>query len=88
MFEQDDYFVSFDFKSGYHHIDIHPEHQKFLGFKWKFSNGVTRFFMFTVLPFGSAPACYAFTKDTRPLVKKWRSLGIKSIIYLDDGING
>ena len=29
--------ISFDLKSGYHHIDIHPNHQTFLGFAWKCS---------------------------------------------------
>ncbi|VDI24929.1 Hypothetical predicted protein [Mytilus galloprovincialis] len=40
----------FDKKSGYHHIDIFNEHQKYLGFSWKLG-GVTKFFVFTVLPF-------------------------------------
>ena len=28
----------FDLKSGYHHIDIFPLHQTYLGFAWKFNN--------------------------------------------------
>ena len=43
------WFYSFDIKSGYHHIDIFPPDQDFLGFSWSFS-GVTRYFKFTVLP--------------------------------------
>jgi len=88
MFKEGDYFTKFDLTSGYHHIDIHPEHWKYLGFEWLFSNGQTRFFHFVVLPFGLSPACYVFTKVLRPLVKKWRSSGIRSILYIDDGING
>ena len=88
MFEKGDYFTKFDLTSGYHHIDIHPEHVKFLGFQWEFANGETRFFQFVVLPFGLAPACFVFTKVLRPLVRKWRSAGIRSILYIDDGING
>ena len=34
--------ISFDLKSGYYHIDIHPSHQTFLGFAWKCS-GDTKF---------------------------------------------
>ena len=30
--EKDDFMLKFDIKSGYHHIDIYPEHTKFLGF--------------------------------------------------------
>ena len=43
---------------------------------------------FLVLPFGLSSACYVFTKLLRPLVRKWRSQGFKSIIFVDDGITG
>jgi len=88
IFDKNDFFTTFDLKSGYHHVDIHPEHRKFLGFEWTFSNGVTRYFQFAVLPFGLTSACYAFTKILRHFISKWRGVGIKSVIYLDDGING
>ena len=54
ILNQDDFFVNFDLRSGYHHIDIHPDHQKYLGFQWEFEIGgteVARFFCFH---------CYAF----------------------------
>ena len=44
--------------------------------------------MFNVLPFGLNSACYVFTKLLLPYVKKWRGEGIKSIIFIDDGICG
>ena len=88
MFSEGDYFFTFDLKSGYHHIDIHPEHQKFLGFHWVFEDGTSRYFVFKVLPFGLASACYVFTKVLRPLIKRWRGKGIPSILFLDDGIIG
>ena len=35
-----DFFVyAFDLKSGYHHIDVHRDFHKFLGFSWKFGGG-------------------------------------------------
>ena len=43
-------------------------------------------FVFTVLPFGLSTACYCFTKLMRPLVRFWRSRGLKAILYLDDGV--
>ena len=85
-FEKDQYFITFDLKSGYHHVPIHKDDQKFLGFCWTFPDGKTRFFRFVVLPFGLASACYAFTKVLRPLIKKWRAQGIRCTVYLDDGI--
>ena len=78
------WFFTWDLKSGYHHVDICPDHQKYLGFDWPFNGGL-RYFTFTVLPFGLSSACFCFTKLMRPLVKRWRSMGHNSVVYLDDG---
>jgi len=81
------FLTKFDLKSGYHHIEIFPDHRKYLGFAWKFNNGKIRYFMFNVLPFGLSTAPYIFTKLLRPLVKLWRSRGFHPVVYLDDGLN-
>ena len=81
-----DFMSSFDLKSGYHHIDIFPEHRKFLAFSWPFADGSVRYFMFSVLPFGLSSAPYIFTKVLRPLVKKWRGEGKSVLLFLDDGL--
>ena len=86
MLNKGDYFTTFDLTSGYHHIEIHLEQRKFLGFEWTFVDGSTRYFQFCVLPFGLALACYVFTNVLRPLTKRWRGRGIKTIIYIDDDI--
>ena len=86
MLNKGDYFTIFDLTSGYHHIEIHSEHRKFLGFEWTFEDGSTRYFQFSVLLFGLASACYVFTKVLRPFTKRWRGRDIKAIIYIDDGI--
>ena len=39
-----------------------------------------------MLPFGLLTACYVFTKLLRPLVKRWRSRGTRSNVYIDDDI--
>ena len=88
LFEKNYHFASFDLKNGYHHIRMAPEYQKYLGFAWTYTNGQRFFYFFTVLPFGLSSACYVFTKITRPLTKKWRSAGIRSLMYIDDGIFG
>ena len=84
VLDEGHWFFTWDLKSGYHHVDICYEHQKYLGFAWRF-NGVYRYFTFTVLPFGLSTACFCFTKLRRPLVKRWRSMGHNSFIYLEDG---
>ena len=38
-----DFLFSFDLKSGYHHFDIFPDRQTFLGFSWVFSGTVKYF---------------------------------------------
>ena len=85
MFTKEDFLFKFDLKSGYHHLDIFEPHQKYLGFAWM-EGKVLSYFVFTVLPFGLATACYAFTKLMRPLVRFWRGRGLRVVLYLDDGI--
>ena len=55
------YVFSFDIKQGYHHIDMHPDSIPYLGFSWEV-NGVTKYFVFLVLPFGLTSAPFIFTK--------------------------
>ena len=85
MFSCKDYMFTFDLQSGYHHLDIFQEHWQYLGFAWGVKTKM-RYYTFTVLPFGLAMACYAFTKLLRPLIRHWRSQGIRAIVYIDDGI--
>ena len=80
------YMFSFDLKSGYHHIEIFEGHQAYLGFSWKHANtNLTKFYMFTVLPFGLSSAPHIFTKTLKPLEKHCRHQGICVAIFLDDG---
>ena len=75
--------ITFDLKSGYHHVDIHKDFWFYLGFSWYDFLGRRRSYVFPVLPFGLSTACYVFTKLLRPLVKHWMAKGIRAI---DDGI--
>ena len=85
MFEPGDHMFTFDLKSGYHHLDIYQPHWNYLGFSW--GEGTSQqYYVFCVLPFGLATACFAFSKLLRPLVKHWRGQGFKIVVYLDDGI--
>lgn len=85
-FQKGAFMISFDLKSGYHHIEIHTEYRTFLGFAWKFPDGnARRYFIFTVLPFGLSTAPHIFTKTLKSLVKHWRYNGISLGLFLDDG---
>lgn len=78
------FMLKFDLRSGYHHLNIHSTHQKYLGFSW-IINGEEKFFTFSVLPFGLSSAGHIFTKVVRALVNFWRSQSFPIIVYLDDG---
>ena len=67
-------------------MEISPEHRKYLSFAWTFSKGHTKFFQFSVLPFGLSSAPYLFTKLLKPLVKKWRSEAKSIVVYWDDSL--
>ena len=75
LFQQGEYFTVFDLKSGYHHVDIHEECWPYLGFTWG-AHSARKWYTFRVLPFGLSTACYVFLKLLRPLVKRWRSMGL------------
>ena len=51
-----DYFVTFDLKSGYHHVDIHVDCWRYLGFSWGEASN-KKWYTFKVLPFGLVSAC-------------------------------
>ncbi|XP_021380210.1 uncharacterized protein LOC110467397 isoform X2 [Mizuhopecten yessoensis] len=87
LFTEGEFLFTFDLKSAYHHVEIFPSHRTFLGFSWE-DQGITRYYIFNVLPFGIATAGYVFTKVLREVVKHVRSEGHKLIMYLDDGIGG
>ena len=76
---------SFDIKQGYHHIDMHPDSVPYLGFSWEI-DGVTKYFVFVVLPFGLTSAPFIFTKIVRVLVKLWRGHGVRICVFIDDGL--
>ena len=78
------YMIKFYLKSGYHHLEINITCQKYLYFAWRV-DGIKKYFVFTVLPFGLSSAPYLFTKLRRTIVRYWRSLANSIIVYLDDG---
>ena len=51
LFQYGGYACSFDLKSGYHHVDIFPSHQRFLGFSWAFPDGMMEGLDILLIPF-------------------------------------
>jgi hypothetical protein len=69
-----------DLGSGYYHVPIHEDAQKYFCFK---VGGVT--FYFKVLCFGFAQASYVFTKIMQEVAFELRKRGIPLSSYIDDG---
>jgi hypothetical protein len=55
------FMVTWDLKSGYYHVPIHPAYRNFFGFKVGDRYGV-----YNVICFGLSEACFAFTKIAGP----------------------
>ena len=65
-----DYQVSLDLKSFYYHLMIHPSHRTYLGIAADMPDGSRRFYHYTVLPFGLAPAAAIMTRLVKPIIPK------------------
>ena len=63
-----DYQVSLDLKSFYYHLMIYPPHQRYLGITADLPDGSRRFYQYTVLPFGLAPAAAIMTRLVKPIL--------------------
>lgn len=75
-----DQFITWDLNSGFHHVNIHPSLQSYLGIKWR-----NNYYVWTVLPFGLNVSPYFFTKITRVVITYLRNLGLRLASYVDDG---
>lgn len=73
------FMATWDLKSGYFHVPIHKDYQKYFCFR------VGRIvFYFKVLCFGFAQACYVFTKVMQEPAIELRARGIPISDYIDD----
>lgn len=81
LFEHSSWGGTCDLSSAYHHIPMHPESMRYLGFEWEH-----KCYCFTVLPFGLATAPWLFTKVMGHCVRFLRSPGMSMgiLCYLDD----
>ena len=85
-FRQGCHMIGWDLRDGYHHILIHPEFRDYLGFKI-ILDGKETILRYVIGPFGLRDLPFLFSKIFRVLIKRWRGLGLKCIMFLDDGIN-
>ena len=71
--------TTMDLKDTYFHIPIHPDHSRFLSFRYQ---GVD--YQFTALPFGLSTVPRVFTRVSRAVVAFLRRRGLEVFAYIDD----
>jgi len=79
--EKNCYMASIDLRHAYYSVPVATEHQKFLRFQWK-----GKIYQYTCLSNGISSAPRLFTKLTKPVYSKLRTLGFTNIGYIDDSL--
>ncbi len=74
-----DWFVTFDLKDAYFHVEILPQHRKFLRFAFG-----GKAYQYQVLPFGLALSPRTYTKCMDAALAPLRLQGIRILDYIDD----
>lgn len=71
--------TTFDDKSGYDHVRLHPSSSKFFGLKW-----LVWYFTYATLPFGWKASAYVYHSIGLAATNHIRSLGVPCSQYIDD----
>ena len=80
-----DWMATYDLTSAFHHIPIHPEHHKYLGFAIENEHGEEEFYAYTCMPFGLATATQCLARVTKAICRYAAVHGIRNSLYIDDG---
>ena len=81
-----DWAFVFDLKSAYHQVPLHPDYHKYFGFKVERDDGSVQYYCYVVMPFGLNDASRVLTKVLKSPLERWRRMGIKIFIHIDDGM--
>ena len=76
---------SFDFRSAFHHVQMHKAHKKFLGFSLKVGRK-KRIYCFKNMRLGYRDASRVITRVFRVPLHSWRKRDLRMFIHIDDGI--
>jgi len=79
--------IKFDLKKFYHEIDIREDQKRYFGFMYQMEDGCDHtYFVWDTVPYGYTRAPYIAKSLMKPLVTRWRRLGIKIVVFYDDGM--
>lgn len=84
--KQGDWGFAFDLKSAYHQVPLHPDFYKYFGFKIEKEEGKVEYYCYVVMPFGLNDASRVLTKLLKSPLERWRSMGIRIFLHIDDGL--
>jgi hypothetical protein len=76
----------YDISKAYHHIRLHPDSYCLVGFCVEDEDGKERFYHYVVVVFGLSPAGQALGRVMRPILRTLADLGIRNLVYVDNGI--
>ena len=79
LIQKGDTLFTIDLQDGFHHVKLHPDFTKYLGFYWR-----GKFYEWQVLCFGVSIAPYYFHKLIRPVVQHLRSNNVRLAPFVDD----
>lgn len=77
--EADDLLFNVDHTAGYHHVPLTERSWKYFGFRWE-----EQLYVWRVLPFGWAPACYIYNTLSSVLAAHLRRQALRLLYYIDD----
>ena len=80
-----DWMFSFDFKSAYLMIPVHPRFVRYLGFMVEEEDGSKSYYCYLILPFRLNDAARVLTRVMKSPIERWRKQGIVVFIHNDDG---
>jgi hypothetical protein len=80
-----DYQSVFDVSKAYHHLRLAPESYDLVGFCVVGEDVKERFYHFVVVVFGLGPAGQALGRVMRPVLSFLSKMGIRNLMYVDDG---
>jgi hypothetical protein len=80
-----DYQSVFDISKAYHHLRLAPELYELVGFCVMDKEGKEGYYQYVVVVFGLGPAGQALGRVMRPILTYLYLLGIRIMMYVDDG---
>jgi hypothetical protein len=77
-----DFQFVFDLEAAYHHVRVHPDSYKYLGFSWEI-DGVVQFLFFVIPVFGLKPAGQVLGRLLKPVLTFLGLSGVRILVYIE-----